>query len=251
MEPLTVGKEYTRKDIRKIFNIPGEKGGNFDTGYSEYDGRYFIFSTIDSPGRTGHDYANKWIGYELEWYSKNNHSLSSNAVQRLINAGDSRYIFTRKDSASISFIYQGHGTVKELFNQKPAKVIWDFSFDQDLLPEEISLDTSCLSEGAKKRITVNAYERNPVARKKCIDHYGYRCTICEFDFEEVYGSLGKSFIHVHHLIPLKDIGIEYEVDPIQDLRPICPNCHAMLHRMNSALSIETLRELVHKEVRNL
>jgi len=95
-EQLVIGKKYTRKDIRRIFNVPGEKGGNFDTGYSEYNGQYFIFSTIDSPGRTGHDYANKLIGSELEWYSKNNHSLSSNAVKKLINAGNNRYIHSKR-----------------------------------------------------------------------------------------------------------------------------------------------------------
>lgn len=45
-----------------------------------------------------------------------------------------------------------------------------------------------------------------------------------------YGSLGKGFIHVHHKIPLSEIGDEYEVDYVNDLIPVCPNCHAMLHR---------------------
>ena len=35
---------------------------------------------------------------------------------------------------------------------------------------------------------------------------------------------------------------EYELDPVADLRPVCPNCHAMLHRGESVLSIEELRD---------
>lgn len=97
-----------------------------------------------------------------------------------------------------------------------------------------------LYEGAKKQVTVNAYERNPTARKKCLDNYGYKCSVCGFDFEEVYGKIGAGYIHVHHLKPLNEINEKYKVDPINDLRPVCPNCHSMLHK--AKFSIEQLRE---------
>lgn len=99
-------------------------------------------------------------------------------------------------------------------------------------------------EGATQRVTVNAYERNAEARKKCIDHYGLRCVICGFDFGEFYGEAFQKHIHVHHVRDLADIGEEYEVDPVEDLRPVCPNCHAMLHTTRPAMEIETLREIV-------
>jgi HNH endonuclease len=108
-------------------------------------------------------------------------------------------------------------------------------------PDEL-IDPDVLFEGCKKTVTVNAYERNPVARKKCIEHYGAKCAVlaCGFDFEKVYGHIGKGFIHVHHLTKLSDIGQGYIVDPIKDLRPVCPNCHAMLHQKNPPYSIEEL-----------
>jgi len=71
--------------------------------------------------------------------------------------------------------------------------------------------------------------KDPYARQQCIEHYGSRCSVCDFDFEQVFGERGRGFIHVHHLKPLSEIQDEYEIDPIQDLRPICPNCHAMIH----------------------
>lgn len=111
--------------------------------------------------------------------------------------------------------------------------------------EEIYKETGLkLIEGAKKIITVNAYERNAKARELCIKHYGTKCKVCEFDFEKTYGEIGKGFIHVHHLIKIADIGEEYEVDPILDLRPVCPNCHAMLHREEPPISIEELKSLI-------
>jgi predicted HNH restriction endonuclease len=68
--------------------------------------------------------------------------------------------------------------------------------------------------------------------------------VCGFDFVAAYGELGDGFIHVHHVRPLSDIGEEYEVDPIKDLRPVCPNCHAMIHRVLRAMSIERLKSII-------
>jgi 5-methylcytosine-specific restriction enzyme A len=62
-----------------------------------------------------------------------------------------------------------------------------------------------MPEGAKKQITVNAYERNLKARELCIQNYEYKCSVCEFDFEEVYGEIGRGYIHVHHLKLLSEI----------------------------------------------
>lgn len=113
------------------------------------------------------------------------------------------------------------------------------------IAEEISeKEAAHLFEGAKKQITVNAYERNPKARRECIKKHGYKCSVCEFDFAEYYGDIGIGFIEVHHLKPLNEINKEYEVNPLNDLRPICPNCHSMLHRSN--LTIEQLREILKK-----
>jgi predicted HNH restriction endonuclease len=95
---------------------------------------------------------------------------------------------------------------------------------------------------------VNSYERNPAARRACIAHYGTGCSVCGFNFGQVYGDLGEGYIHVHHLRDLATIGTEYEVDPIADLRPVCPNCHAMLHRETPAMSIEELKEIIEQSV---
>lgn len=104
-------------------------------------------------------------------------------------------------------------------------------------------------EGETSRVIVNSYERNPKARKKCIEHYGESCFACGFNFGEVFGELGKGFIHVHHLIPISEIGEEYEVDPIKDMRPLCPNCHSIIHRCEPLLSLEELKSILNQSVR--
>ena len=109
------------------------------------------------------------------------------------------------------------------------------------LPEEIP-DPKQFTEGASKTITVNVYERNVEARSKCIEHYGYVCAACDFDFAATYGSIGENFIHVHHVVPLADIKKEYVLNPIEHLRPLCPNCHAIVHRTTPVMDVEVLRE---------
>jgi 5-methylcytosine-specific restriction protein A len=111
------------------------------------------------------------------------------------------------------------------------------------IPEDL-WDADEYFEGNGQSIVVDAYERNSDARQKCIDHYGASCIICDFSFENIYGDVGVGFIHVHHLRPLSEIGEQYQVDPIVDLRPVCPNCHAIIHRRNPAYTIDEVREIL-------
>ncbi len=104
-----------------------------------------------------------------------------------------------------------------------------YDLEAGVLPEEVGL-SGFFSEGAVRVVQVNAYERSPEARRRCIAHYGAKCAVCGFDFGKTYGPVADGFIHVHHLVPLSDMGEEYEVNPIEDLRPVCPNCHAIIHR---------------------
>jgi predicted HNH restriction endonuclease len=67
---------------------------------------------------------------------------------------------------------------------------------------------------------------------------------CGFNFEEKYGSRGAGFIHVHHLNPIADAGGAYKIDPVADLRPVCANCHAMIHYKEPMLTIDELQRLV-------
>ena len=97
-------------------------------------------------------------------------------------------------------------------------------------------------EGALRRITVNAFERDPAARSACIAHFGASCRVCTFDFGARYGELGSGFIHVHHTRQLRDIRVGYAVDPKRDLVPVCPNCHAMLHQTSPPLTVAELQK---------
>jgi 5-methylcytosine-specific restriction protein A len=105
-------------------------------------------------------------------------------------------------------------------------------------------------EGTPRKMLSTTYERNRKARDTCLEHYGAKCHVCGFDFSEVYGEIGKGYIHVHHRKKVSEIGQEYEIDPIKDLYPVCPNCHAMIHRRNPPFTLDEMKELIHNSCRN-
>jgi 5-methylcytosine-specific restriction protein A len=107
-----------------------------------------------------------------------------------------------------------------------------------------AVPTGAFPEGALRRISVNSYERDERARRACIAHYGSTCVVCSFSFPAVYGDAFRDFIHVHHLRPVSELGTDYLIDPIRDLRPVCPNCHAAIHRRRPPFTVEELRALL-------
>lgn len=139
--------------------------------------------------------------------------------------------------------YSGRSFVWQLRPEliEAMKVLGHLDETDLLLAEEID-GRAELREGAKKVVIVNAFERNRTARRICIEHYGVRCQVCDLDFRSRYGDVGEGFVHVHHVRELAELGAEYKVNPVEDLRPVCPNCHAMLHRRKPAFTIEELQK---------
>jgi 5-methylcytosine-specific restriction enzyme A len=51
-------------------------------------------------------------------------------------------------------------------------------------------------------------------------------------------------IHIHHLRQLSDINAEYCVNPVDDLCPVCPTCHAVIHSRKSPYTIEEVAIMI-------
>lgn len=153
------------------------------------------------------------------------------------------------DKASLSFDYfiqnklipdapiQGRRTDRDKAPNDPiriflAHIVKEFNNETIAInyPDEADTENKSFPEGAKQTVQVNRYERNSEARAKCIEVHGARCEVCKMSFVETYGTFAKDFIHVHHITPLHQISESYEVNPKTDLIPVCPNCHAMLHK---------------------
>ena len=239
------GHLYTRKDVFDVLGIsPYPEGGNWFTGYNSFGGAHFIFCNVGTSGRTGHEYGNQWENPGLlRWYGKTQSTATQPQIRAMVEGHDPVYLFFRSHNQA-RFEFAGRVRAADVSGGRPVEVLWRVMPPSNGRPAEEVLAPQMYVEGATTRIAVNSYERSDEARTECLDHYGYKCEVCRFDFEGFYGEIGREFIHVHHLIPLARIGEQYRVDPIAHLRPVCPNCHAMLHRRDPPLEIEELRRII-------
>ena len=104
-----------------------------------------------------------------------------------------------------------------------------------------------LLEGAKDTVATDRYERNRAARQACLEAHGTACTICGFEFANTYGPAFAGIIQVHHVVPLHQLGEEHTVDPVNDLIPVCPNCHVALHsKPDGTYTPDELRDILER-----
>ncbi len=140
---------------------------------------------------------------------------------------------------------QSSGTEIPLQVSQRLEDAWSKLCGQAMYPDELPAGRSSI-EGASRMVWVNAYERDRKNRDLCLAAHGARCSVCEMSFGSVYGEIAEGFIHVHHLHPLSEVKEAHLVDPVKDLRPVCPNCHAVLHLRNPVLGIDELREMMRR-----
>lgn len=161
------------------------------------------------------------------------HQRSDLTIEHLVVHGRFRHLFTAEELAEA---------------ERRLKAVLPAHRPRRRAPEEVFPDdlaeSASFHEGAVRRVTVNAYERDARARRACIKALGATCAVCQFDFERVYGEIGRGFIHVHHVRPIALRRKRYRVEPTRDLVPVCPNCHAMLHVENPPLEVDRLREIL-------
>lgn len=120
-------------------------------------------------------------------------------------------------------------------------------YQQEIYSENDNLE-SIVRDGGNFLYYTTRYERSPYLRMQAIRFHGTRCMACGFDFEEVYGELGKDFIEVHHHIGFPDPRQDLFVDPRQDLVCLCSNCHRMIHRKRTEiLSLQELKGILSEE----
>jgi predicted HNH restriction endonuclease len=115
----------------------------------------------------------------------------------------------------------------------------------NLSPDEIE-PSEDLFEGSIRRIAEDEFNRNINAREACLKHHGFRCHICDFNFADTYGTAMAGLIHVHHLIPLSQIREHHKIDPINDLRPVCPNCHYIIHSKRDCFAVDAVKAMLYQ-----
>ncbi|WP_242926717.1 HNH endonuclease [Pontibacter vulgaris] len=217
--------------------------------------RAFLFRLGEEPkGIVGSGYVSSHVFLAKHWSGENKtihmvdieFDVLLNVEQEPILSLD---LLKQGDLSRINWTPQASGIeIQKEFTKELEGLWFDFLTTQNIRTNPFinseSDNHQVFTEGTPNQVLVTKYERNPFARQTCIDHYGLSCQVCDFNFEERFGELGQNFIHVHHLNQISSIGGQYQVDPIKDLRPVCPNCHAMLHKRKEPYTIEELKEFI-------
>ena len=118
------GSLYTRESIGEIC-YPGvgrPSGGNWDTGYVRVEDNLIIFMNIGVPGRTGHDFDNKFDEQTntITWYGKPDTHSQQGTFQKLLNKELTPHFFARWNNTN-PFVYLGIGTILKYEDGFPAK----------------------------------------------------------------------------------------------------------------------------------
>lgn len=129
----------------------------------------------------------------------------------------------------------------KVFTSKKTKKVLIYDEDDTITEGKVSTKTAIVKERSQK------------LRKAAIEHYTVDgkivCSVCGFDFKKIYGELGDGYIQMHHENPIyqySDDGFEtYISEAVENMKPLCANCHCMVHRNKGRLiSITELKAIM-------
>jgi 5-methylcytosine-specific restriction protein A len=257
MNTFEIGALYTRKEVHQIL-FPGEPypGASWSTGYLRVESSIIAFANIGTPGKDGRDYPNSYnsVSGKMNWFGKTNAHSAQPTFRQLFEGTLSIKMFVRWDNKDTTFTYLGTPVISRYVDAVPVgsdaeTIMLNLRFNPEGDQEVITTKSTGFSgvEGGRQIVTVNRYERDPRLRVECLNHYGSVCRVCSFDFEATYGAIGRDYCHIHHTKPLATYGGTTTVNSITDLVPLCPNCHAMIHRRNPALDVQELKAMLKRK----
>ena len=243
------GKKYLRQDIIDTY------GGQSRSGITTPAKHPLIFLFTSDTG--------KEFGYVDGWTDDGTFEIcgegqvgdmkyvrGNKAILEHKQNGKALHLFEKTKDRYVRYIskmiYKSHREDRgpDINGDDRKRIIFELTVDSSLNESDSDFTSTETVEGKKVVRYSTVYERDPKARAEALTIHGYDCKGCGLNFGDFYGEHGRGFIHVHHIKPLSESG-ETKVDPKTDLIPLCPNCHAMVHKnKNHTLSLEELKDLI-------
>lgn len=128
------------------------------------------------------------------------------------------------------------------------ELLWTETGDGPSAPELPLASTQApptLQEARQFVLHRRAEGRNHRAAEMAKRYHGYRCWVCDVDYVERYGPIGRRCVDAHHLVPFADLDERPRpVDPSKDFAIVCATCHRLLHTETPPLTIDVARTLV-------
>ncbi|MCF8277812.1 MAG: HNH endonuclease [Flavobacteriales bacterium] len=203
-----------------------------------------IVDRIDLNSSQIRDDKEYWIDEEEYYKSLDGKFMTLRLIEQVSN--NQMKLAVLKENG-LSAAPQGPVKIKAENLLRHIEIFFTDNYQTDFFPDMVKEDETEY-EGAKRTVIVNKYERSSKARENAVGYHGLNCKVCDLNFQKMYGEIGADFIHIHHLIPIHEIGKNYQIDYKNDLIPVCPNCHSMLHRKlkGKEPSIDELKQMINK-----
>lgn len=93
------------------------------------------------------------------------------------------------------------------------------------------------------------YRTNPRIAKTALMIADFKCEINKADHITFLSKNGRQFMEAHHLIPMhaqKDFAVN--LDRVENIVCICPNCHSAIHLGSDSVRLDYLRALYDKRI---
>jgi hypothetical protein len=113
-----------------------------------------------------------------------------------------------------------------------------------------------IQEGTKKVMETETYKRSTKLREEAKKYYEkngkINCTICNFNFDDFYGTkIGGKYIEIHHIKPIfqyQDEDLNTTIKKaLKNVVPVCSNCHRMIHKnWRNPLQVKYLKNHIRK-----
>lgn len=216
---LDIGSLVTRVELQRLLGIaePSSQGA-WGTGYTRHEGEFYIFVNVGEPGRTGHDYDNRWDGDTLWWSSKGPAAQDQPEMRHLLSPGTKCHIFTREEERA-KFMYQGLGSPQDVSGNRPVRLRWVFPqrayieavADEDKpaeqrarapIPDRIGPE---LDHTDQARMTKARLEQKYLRDELFKGPSPYVCDLCGRGFE-------RGYLVAAHVKPRKDCTHEERLD---------------------------------------
>jgi len=243
------GKKYLRQEIIDTY------GGQSRSGITTPSNHPLIFLFTSDTG--------KEFGYVDGWTDEGTFEIcgegqvgdmkyvrGNKAILHHKQNGKELHLFEKTEDRYVRYIakmdYKSHREDRgpDINGDDRKRIIFELTVDSSLNERDSDFTSTETVEGKKVLRYTTVYERDPKARAEALTIHGYDCKGCGLNFGDFYGEHGRGFIHVHHIKPLSESG-ETKIDPKTDLIPLCPNCHAMVHKNKSnTLTLDELKEII-------
>ena len=147
----------------------------------------------------------------------------------LVKCGYAKYTKVNGAEGVLTLTPKGRTRVKE----KPAPST----------PEQNDLENEHLlvSEGYPRLTAMTAMARSKKMRTIALKKHGNSCSSCGLNFFDKYKGLEKDCMELHHVKPLS---LGDRKSNINDLVPLCPNCHRVAHSKRPPLKVFEIRRML-------